>query len=132
MSMSRMKSLLSIVIALSAGAALYAMFEKDKKMVYQGAESPGSAIISDSGSTGRGREIFDLQCRFCHDISSTETEVGPGLKDILKNERLPVSKRISTPENIIRQLKEPFNRMPSFKHLTDEEIADIISFLNTL
>ncbi len=136
MAVSRMKSLLSICIALSALIALYAMFEirgrKDTKTVYQGDKSPEHAITSGPESIERGRSIFDLQCRFCHDTASTETAPGPGLKDILKNKRLPASNRLATPENIIRQLKEPLNRMPSFGHLTDEEIADIISFLNTL
>jgi cytochrome c1 len=36
------------------------------------------------------------------------------------------------PERIIKQLRQPFNRMPSFEYLPDEEVDDILAFLNTL
>jgi len=94
---------------------------------------PGSIFIrSEPESIRRGRSLFDAKCKFCHHANSTETIVGPGLKGILKNRKLPVSKLPATPESIIRQLKQPFNQMPSFEYLTDEEISDIMSFLNTL
>jgi len=43
-----------------------------------------------------------------------------------------VSKRPATPENISRQLRQPFGKMPSFDKLTEEEVADVVAFLNTL
>lgn len=54
------------------------------------------------------------------------------LKGILKKPRLPVSKKPATPENIANQLKKPYRRMPSFSYLADEQISNIIDFLNTL
>jgi cytochrome c2 len=89
-------------------------------------------VKTDPESIGRGKNLYDEKCKFCHNAYSTEEIVGPGLKAILKRPKLPVSKRPATPENIIRQLKHPFNRMPSFEYLKDEEIEDIIAFLNTL
>jgi mono/diheme cytochrome c family protein len=89
-------------------------------------------VKTDPEHIGRGKNLFDSKCGFCHYANSTETTVGPGLKGILKNPKLPVSKRPATPGNIIKQLKEPVNRMPSFEYLTDEEIADIIAYLNAL
>jgi hypothetical protein len=89
-------------------------------------------VKSDPESIGRGKNLFDSKCKFCHHANSTETIVGPGLKGIMKNRKLPVSKLPVSSENVIKQLKQPFNRMPSFEHLTDEEISDIIAFLNTL
>ncbi|GBE37750.1 hypothetical protein BMS3Bbin08_00346 [bacterium BMS3Bbin08] len=53
------------------------------------------------------------------------------LKGILKKPRLPVSKKPATPENIANQLKKPYRRMPSFSYLADEQISNIIDFLNT-
>jgi hypothetical protein len=91
-----------------------------------------SPVSSDPESIGRGKNLFDSKCRFCHHAYSSETLVGPGLKGILKNRSLPVSGRPATPENIAHQLRKPFNRMPSFDYLTDEEVADITAFLNTL
>jgi cytochrome c2 len=89
-------------------------------------------VQTDPESLGKGKNLFDAKCKFCHSAFSTETLVGPGLKGILKKNRLPASRRPATVENIIRQLKKPFSRMPSFEYLTDEEIADLIAFLNTL
>jgi hypothetical protein len=89
-------------------------------------------IKTDPESVGKGKNIFDSKCKFCHDAYSSETIVGPGLQGIMKKKRLPVSERPATPENIILQLKEPFSRMPSFEYLTEEETSDIIAFLNTL
>lgn len=89
-------------------------------------------VKTDPESIGRGKNHFDSKCTFCHHANSTETLVGPGLKGILKRSNLPVSRLPATPENIVGQLKHPFNRMPSFEYLTDEEIADILAYLNTL
>jgi mono/diheme cytochrome c family protein len=89
-------------------------------------------VKTDPESIGRGKNLFDSNCNFCHHDNSTETIVGPGLKGILKKPRLPVSNRPATPQNVVRQLKHPFNRMPSFDYLTDREISDILAYLNTL
>lgn len=90
------------------------------------------AIKTDPESIGRGKNLFDDKCSFCHDPYSHKTIVGPGLKDVLKNPALPVSNRPAAPENIKGQLRNPFSKMPSFAYLTDTQVEDIISFLNTL
>ncbi len=89
-------------------------------------------IKTDQDSISRGKKLFDAQCAFCHDAHSNTTIVGPGLKGVLKNKKLPISKRPATPENIRSQLREPFNKMPPFRNLAEEEVGDIIAFLNTL
>jgi cytochrome c1 len=43
-----------------------------------------------------------------------------------------VSHYPATPENIVSQLMKPFGQMPSFDYLSDEEIEDLLAFLNTL
>ncbi len=92
----------------------------------------GIILKTDAGSIERGKKLFASKCRFCHHPDSTETNVGPGLKGVLKNPRLPVSKSPAVPENIIKQLRQPFARMPSFDYFSHEEIDDILAFLNTL
>lgn len=89
-------------------------------------------IKTDAESIGRGKTLFETKCSFCHDAYSTGTVVGPGLKGLFKNETLPVSGRPATAENVSRQIREPFSRMPSFSYFSDKEISDIITFLNTL
>lgn len=91
-----------------------------------------TAVQTDPESIGKGKNLFDAKCKFCHSAFSSETIVGPGLKGILKSDELPVSKRPATAGNIILQFRKPFNRMPAFDYLTEEEIADLLAFLNTL
>jgi hypothetical protein len=95
-------------------------------------KNQGIILKTDAGSIGRGNKLFASKCSFCHQPDSTETNIGPGLKGVLKNPRLPISKSPAVPENIIKQLRQPFARMPSFAYLPDEEIDDILAFLNTL
>jgi mono/diheme cytochrome c family protein len=106
--------------------------EYKDKGVQQGAEDTGAKISIDQDAISKGKKIFEARCIFCHDAQSNNTIVGPGLKGVLKNDKLPVSKRPATPENIRNQLKEPFNKMPPFNNLTEEEIGDAVAFLNTL
>ncbi len=95
--------------------------------------SPSAAVVrTDRLSIARGRTLFVLRCAACHDPSSTRTIVGPGLKGILRNPVLPVSKHPATPESIRFQLRQPLGRMPSFAYLSDDEINDLIAYLNTL
>ncbi len=86
----------------------------------------------DSESIAKGKEMYESKCYFCHDAYSTEWGVGPGHKGILKNPYLPVSKRPATPENIAKQLIHPYKDMPSFSYLSDEDILNLIAYLNTL
>lgn len=99
--------------------------EKSHKM-------PEIDIKIDTESIKRGKTIFNDDCSFCHDAFTKDIIVGPGLKGVLKSPYLPVSKSPATPENIKIQLTQPFNKMPSFEHFSDEEIEDIIAFLNSL
>lgn len=80
----------------------------------------------------KGKKLFSKWCSPCHYTKSKDSKAGPGLKDILKEEKLPVSKRAATPDNIRRQLQNPYMMMPAQTHLTDTEIEQIIEFLRTL
>ena len=106
--------------------------EYKDKGTQQGAEGKDIKIKTDPASISKGKKLFDSKCIFCHDTQSNNTIVGPGLKGVLKKENLPVSKRPATSENIRNQLREPFNKMPPFNSLTEEDMGDIIAFLNTL
>ncbi len=97
--------------------------------------SAGSNTIEakrDYESINRGQQLFQEQCGFCHRANSTAYHAGPGLKGILKKPRLPTSNYPATVENILKQLKNPYKEMPSFQHLTDEELSLLIAYLNTL
>ncbi len=84
------------------------------------------------GNAEKGAILFKSNCLSCHYADKEENKHGPGLKNILKKEKLPFSKRLSSIENIKKQLKTPFLTMPSFVSLSQQEIADLIVYLKTL
>ncbi len=84
------------------------------------------------GNAEKGAALFKSKCVSCHFADKEESKQGPGLKNILKREKLPFSKRPSSIENIKKQLKTPFLAMPSFVSLSEQEIADLIAYLKTL
>ncbi len=96
------------------------------------AEERKIIVRTDAESIKRGKNIFEKSCSFCHDPYSEKVMMGPGLKGVLENTVLPATKNEATPENIIKQLKNPFKQMPSFSHLQEDEVSAILSFLNTL
>jgi hypothetical protein len=95
-------------------------------------EQPTLLARTDRDSISKGRELYESKCTFCHDPLSNRTLTGPGHKGILKNQSLPVSGKPATPENIANQLRHPYKDMPSFSYLSDDEVQQIIAFLNTL
>lgn len=89
-------------------------------------------VKTDQESIKKGKDLYESKCIFCHDPKGKETIVGPGHKGIMKNPLLPVSTKPASPANIADQIKNPYKEMPSFSYLSDEQISDIIAFLNTL
>ncbi len=123
-------SLLLLTFFLSA-CAKEAEIQKDVTNVT--APTPRVIVLkTDSESIGAGRILFMQKCESCHDPYSTMTLSGPGLQGILKNPLLPVSKKPATPENIANQMRHPLSSMPSFVYLDNDDVENIIAFLNTL
>ncbi len=89
-------------------------------------------VKTDDKSIQEGRILFAQKCESCHDPDSETKRVGPGLRRVLKNPVLPASGRPATPENVARQMRHPASVMPSFTYLTDEEVENLIAYLNTL
>jgi mono/diheme cytochrome c family protein len=88
-------------------------------------------IKTDNESISRGKELYDQKCASCHDPYSNKVIIGPGHKGILKKTHLP-SGRPATAENIANQIRNPIGKMPSYAYLTDDQILDIIAYMNTL
>jgi cytochrome c2 len=90
------------------------------------------------GNTGlraaAGEALFDENgCGQCHFTDSARQGIGPGLAGLLDREKLPISGWEANRENIRQQLIDPYRNMPSFAgRLTDEQIDDIISYLEGL
>ena len=81
-----------------------------------------------------GEELFVSKgCSNCHFPDNTRTKVGPGLAGLFEREKLPASGREVTEENVRRQLKEPYESMPSFAdRLTEKQRDQLIVYLRTL
>jgi len=99
------------------------------ELVY-GSKSP----VSDAKGelAGKGAEIFNQKCSFCHFTDNTEAKVGPGLKGIFSLKAMPTSGLAVSDDNIRKQLKTPFKDMPPFADLSDENIEALIAYLKTL
>jgi cytochrome c2 len=90
-------------------------------------------VLSAEGDAQKGKFLFEDKCSFCHYADRSESKMGPGLKEILKREKLPASGRPATPENVREQLLSPYRNMPSFKTvLSEQDISDLLAYLNTL
>ena len=95
--------------------------------------APGvSTIRTDRLSIEQGKTLFAARCGACHDPLTTNVILGPGLKGLLKNPVLPTSKHPATDESLRFQLRQPMGRMPSFAYLSEEEMSDLVAYLNTL
>jgi len=79
-----------------------------------------------------GAKLFDKSCSFCHFTDSTDTKVGPGLKGLFEREKMSFSGWPVSDVSVRRQLKTPFNEMPPFESLTDEEIKSLTDYLKSL
>ena len=89
-------------------------------------------LKTDSDSITAGRTLFMQKCSNCHYINNDEYFAGPSLRGILKNPLLPISKRPATPENIVRQMRHPYTDMPSFVFFYEDDLMNILAFLNSL
>ncbi|MDA8162591.1 MAG: cytochrome c [Desulfobacteraceae bacterium] len=89
-------------------------------------------VRTDPESIKKGKRLYESDCSSCHYADSVKWKIGPGHKGILKNPLLPASKRPATPENIARQLRHPYRDMPSFANLSEDDVLNIIAYLNTL
>jgi cytochrome c len=95
-------------------------------------DAPELPPKTDLESISAGKGLYQTKCAACHKADTTQTLVGPGLKNILKGKELPASKRPATPRVIVEQLRNPYLLMPSFSYLTEEETANLVAYLDTL
>jgi cytochrome c2 len=117
---------------LTADKSVYYAFRGPFLTVRQIGAPAVTAIRTDHMSIARGRTLFVSRCSACHDPESATTKIGPGLKGVLKNPILPISKHPATAESLRFQLRQPMGAMPSFSFLSDDEMNDLIAYLNTL
>jgi cytochrome c2 len=120
-----MKILKVIFFSMAIAGLLFAC-ETDEKQAFS------FKVRTDPESIAEGKTLFESKCIVCHNVNNTEMRTGPGLAGILEKSELPVSEKPATPENIKDQLINPYDRMPSFSYLSEEEIQNLVAYLNTL
>lgn len=97
-----------------------------------GAVKPQAQEAALSPLAQAGERLFQQKCAFCHYTNKTDTKVGPGLKGISKRPTLPVSGLPPTDENLRKQLKTPYAKMPPFADLPQKQVDQIIAYLKSL
>ncbi len=86
----------------------------------------------EEGLAKEGAAVFTEYCVGCHYADQTDTKLGPGFKGLFGWDRLPVSGRPVTDENIRKQLKAPVGAMPAFGNLSEEQVMGLLAFLKGL
>jgi len=89
-------------------------------------EAPNDARVE------QGAAFFAQNCAMCHYSDRTDTRIGPGLKDLFKKDKLPISGKPVIDDSIKSQLKTPVDRMPAFVDITEEELGALIEYLKTI
>ncbi len=117
-----------VVFSTSAGYYLVRQCANPARQESAALETPSQR----TGGQEAGKALFANKCSFCHYADRRETKIGPGLKELLRRETLPYSKRPATAANVESQIRNPVDTMPGFGSLTDEEIADLLEFLKGL
>lgn len=93
---------------------------------------PKTVAASDAPLVRQGAELFATDCAMCHYTDSRENRLGPGLKGLFRQKKLPVSKRAVSADSIANQLKTPFEKMPPFPGLTDQQVEALIAYMKTI
>ena len=80
----------------------------------------------------KGAEVFEQNCSMCHYSDKTDTRVGPGLRGLFRKEKLLRSGWSMSESNIRKQIKTPFDNMPPFDKLSEDQVESLIAYLKTL
>jgi|SRR6185437_6961154 len=85
------------------------------------------------GNAAKGKELFDQQCGLCHDATSTEKKIAPGLKGLFKRPKLSTTGKPTNDANVLDKINNGGNGMPPEKDLlSDADRANVLAYLKTL
>lgn len=93
----------------------------------------GILTVANSGAVDvtQGKTLFEQHCATCHYVDSTQTKVGPGLKDLLSRDRM-VNGQVPTSENVREIISHGYQEMPPFNDtLTEKQIGDVEAYMAT-
>src|SRR5450631_3107607 len=92
-----------------------------------------AAVAERQPDPDKGNELFDEQCSSCHNATSVERKVGPGLKLLFAKSKLESNGKPVNDANVLEKIEQGGNGMPAFKDsLAQDDKADLIAYLKTL
>lgn len=104
------------------------------KGTYQHPDRSGDWVftkLKNANVAKSGKKLFEANCAACHFADRKDKKVGPGLAGLFKSPKLP-SGKATTEENVRERIVDGGEKMPSFKHLKDDELRAIIDYLKGL
>ncbi len=116
---------------MAAGGVMVALNLLAPTAAFSGKKKSGAA-------PSEGKSLFDRNCKMCHHADKAGAKVGPGLKDLFKNQELPSTHRPATEANVRQQIEQgnPHAKpmaMPAFANkLSDQEMQALLDYLKTL
>ena len=85
------------------------------------------------GNAAKGKELFNQQCGICHDATTTNKKMGPGLKGLYKRPKLSTTGKPVNDANVLDKINTGGNGMPPEKDLlSDADRANVLAYLKTL
>jgi len=88
---------------------------------------------SSSGSTVKGKEVFEKKCAICHYADKEAKKIGPGLKGMYKRGTFTVNGNKITDEALKTWIENGDSLMPPMKEtLEPDQIKDVIAYVKTL
>jgi cytochrome c len=103
-----------------------------KQLVALGGLSVMLAASALAVDAKKGSEVFENNCGVCHNATSTEAKMGPGLKGLFKKAALNNKKKPSD-ATVLEMINNGGTGMPAMKdQLTKAEKDDLLAYLKTL
>jgi mono/diheme cytochrome c family protein len=86
------------------------------------------------GDAAKGKVVFDQQCGLCHEATSTNQKMGPGLKGLFKKAKLASNGKPVNDANVTEKIQTGGNGMPPFTKdiLPDADRANLMAYLKSL
>jgi cytochrome c2 len=108
--------------------------DKDNIVAFLKSLSSPMAAAGGGGAMGdpkKGAMVFE-NCAGCHNSDSTDTKVGPGLKDLFKRAKLVNGKPVN-PENVKGLVTDGSGSMPPFgDSISPADKDNLVAYLKTL
>ena len=87
------------------------------------------------GDAAKGKPVFDQACAVCHDATTTDKKMGPGLKGLFKRPKLSTTGKPTNDANVLDKINIGGNGMPPFAGkdaISDVDRANLMAYLKSL